>query len=272
MKNENICHFIPQQLDCDTIHIVNFVYETKPEYHEALRSIPTYRMHYVTSGKGLLYTPGVIQTIQKGDIFFSSPAAPYTIESQEDLKYVYISYLGTRANSLMENLKISYTNCVFHGFEKTASMWKKAFKLPPEVINLRCESILLYIFSEMGIQFFEKKEHKRQEKNAGLLVKKYLDENYSDPDLTLEKVGDALSYHRKYISLVFKNEFSVGFTYYLNSIRIHQACVLMEQGFTSVKDIANLCGFRDSFYFSRVFKDHMGVPPKAHMDSLVRKE
>ena len=271
MKTKNICHLIPKQSEYDPIQIVNFVYESEPQFYEELRSIPTFRVHYVTAGKGTLQMASVAQTVQEGDIFFSFPAVPYTIEPEEDLKYIYISYLGTRANSIREDLKLSQSHCVFHGFRKTASMWKNTFKLPPEVINLRCESILLYVFSEIGIQFYEKK-CVNQGKNVGLLIKKYIDENYSDPDMTLEKVGNALSYHRKYISMAFKEEFKMGFTNYLNSVRVHQAYVLIEQGFTSMKDIASLCGFCDPFYFSRVFKDHMGISPKELMKTVVKKE
>jgi AraC-like DNA-binding protein len=46
----------------------------------------------------------------------------------------------------------------------------------------------------------------------------------------------------------------------------------MEQGFTSVQDIAAMCGFNDPYYFSRVFKDHMNVSPKAHMETLEKGE
>lgn len=274
MTADNICHVIPKQEDHAPIQIVNFAHETKPERNaeltgkDVLQSIPTYRMHVVTAGKGLLHMDGVVQSIEEGDVFFSFPAMPYRIEAEPGLKYLYISYLGSRANALKEELKLGQSHCVFHGFKKQAPQWKKALKLRPEVINLRCESILLYVFSEIGVQFYEKKEHVRQEKNAGVLIKKYIDENYSDVELSLEKVGDFLGYHRKYISMAFKDEFAMGFTNYLNSVRVHQACVLMEQGFTNVKEISNLCGFRSQYYFAKIFEDHMNISPKEHLEAL----
>ena len=60
----------------------------------------------------------------------------------------------------------------------------------------------------------------------------------------------------------------MGFTNYLNSVRVHQACVLMEQGFTNVKEISNLCGFRSQYYFAKIFEDHMNISPKEHLEAL----
>ena len=272
MNMENICHVIPKQEDHDPIQIVNFVYETDIQQSEEMHTIPTFRLHYVMEGEGLLYMPGVVQTIRAGDVFVVFPNAPYNIEAGKNLKFGFIGYLGHRARVLKEKMKLTQNNCVFHGFEDLLPAWKRTQTMPQEVFNLYCESLLLQIFADIGAQLYKKKEHVRQETNAGELIKKYIDENYADPGLTLEKVGDYLGYHRKYVSLAFREEFDMGFTNYVNSVRVHQACILMEQGFTSVQDIAAMCGFNDPYYFSRVFKDHMNVSPKAHMETLEKGE
>ena len=40
---------------------------------------------------------------------------------------------------------------------------------------------------------------------------------------------------------------------------------MMEQGFTSVSDIADWCGFSDGNYFSKKFKERMGVLPTQYI-------
>ena len=52
---------------------------------------------------------------------------------------------------------------------------------------------------------------------------------------------------------------------YLNIVRLNHAFVLMENGHTSVQTIASLCGFNDALYFSKVFKQRMGVSPREYM-------
>ena len=272
MSKEKINSMISKLEEHASIQIVKFVQETTPESAEDLGTIPTFRMHYVTKGKGLLCTATMVQTIREGDVFFTFPSIPYSIETEKELQYGYISYLGKRAKSIKEELKLGETHCIFTGIQELPSLWEGTRSMPQEVFNIYCESILLRVFAEIGVRFFEKKDNARQEKNAGLLIKKYIDENYSDMELSLEKIGDRLGYHRKYVSMAFKEEFSVGFANYLNSVRVHQACVLMEHGFTSVQDISAMCGFRDPYYFSRVFKDYVKVSPKVHMETLAKGE
>ena len=93
MNMENICHVIPKQEDHDPIQIVNFVYETYIQQSEEMHTIPTFRLHYVREGEGLLYMPGVVQTIRAGDVFVVFPNAPYNIEAGKNLKFGFIGYL-----------------------------------------------------------------------------------------------------------------------------------------------------------------------------------
>lgn len=48
---------------------------------------------------------------------------------------------------------------------------------------------------------------------------------------------------------------------YLNAIRCKHARNLLESGRHSVKEVAVLCGFTDSAYFCRVFRQHTGFRP-----------
>ena len=53
----------------------------------------------------------------------------------------------------------------------------------------------------------------------------------------------------------------MGVSEYLNSLRIQHGCTLIAQGFTSISDISAQSGFRDPQYFSKVFKQQMGLTP-----------
>ena len=99
-------------------------------------------------------------------------------------------------------------------------------------------------------------------------IQKYIDDNFFNQKLSLEMISKSLSYSPKYISSVFKKKFNVGITEYLNTIRIQNACTLMKQGFTSISDVSNQCGFADAQYFSKVFKQRTGLSPKAYIKSL----
>ena len=54
----------------------------------------------------------------------------------------------------------------------------------------------------------------------------------------------------------------MGYSEYLKNYRIKYAVTLLEHGIDSVKSVAFLSGFSDPLYFSKVFKNSIGISPK----------
>ena len=107
MENQNICLFVPYHKDYQSIHTVHFVLETEPQTAKAFRTEALYKVHLVRTGSGLLHTVGTVQPLSAGDVFFTFAGMPYRLESGADFSYLYISFLGARANQIMEKLGIS---------------------------------------------------------------------------------------------------------------------------------------------------------------------
>ena len=262
---DNICFFIPYHKDYQSIHTVNFVMETKPQINDSFRSEAVYKVHYVCSGKGSLHTLGKVQPLFEGDIFFTFAGHPFYIESEENLSYMYISFLGSRANMIMEKLKITPNENLFSECNEICDFWEKAFNINQELTDLISESVLLYTFSFIGnrILEFNKKAYKIEK--PFLLAKKYIDDNFTDPALSLSNIGNELKYNTKYISGLFKKKMGIGINEYINTVRIQQACTLINQGLSCVSEISSLSGFKDALYFSKVFKKKMGISPKQYI-------
>ena len=90
---------------------------------------------------------------------------------------------------------------------------------------------------------------------------KYVEDHFPDHRLSLLSISEELGYNSKYLSRVFKNAMGISFSQYLTNTRIQHAIFLMEQGVTAVKNVSLLCGFKDPFYFSNVFKAAVGISP-----------
>ena len=56
----------------------------------------------------------------------------------------------------------------------------------------------------------------------------------------------------------------MGFSEYLRLVRVKHAVMLIENGVTSVKNVASLSGFSDPLYFSKVFTESVGVSPSEY--------
>jgi AraC-like DNA-binding protein len=64
-------------------------------------------------------------------------------------------------------------------------------------------------------------------------------------------------------SRAFKESFGMTFRDYLVAYRLRQACRLLENPAASITDIAFAVGFNDASYFTRMFKQRIGVAPSA---------
>lgn len=266
--DNNICHFIPYHKDYHSIHTITFVYETHIQAYDALKIESTYKMYYVCSGTGVFHALGQSQPLSQGDIFFTFPATPFCIESVGNFTYSYISFLGSRSNMIMEKLKISNNNFLFHDCEEIYAFWEKGLKMNCELTDLISESVLLYTFSFLGTKLFDYNGHNGTGDNTVSVIKKYIDDNFSDARFSLDKMARELGYNKKYISFIFKKKMDIGVIEYLSTIRIQNACTMMQQGATSVNDIATYCGYNDPQYFSRVFKNKMGMAPRLYIKAL----
>ena len=267
MYEKNVCKFVPFYNDYNSIHTINFVFETEKQDYKMLKIESVYKVHYVYSGKGKIHTEGAVHELTEGDVFFTFPATPFCIESCDDFSYMYISYLGSRGNMILDRLNIDTKNYIFHNCSKIFSFWKEGLETKESMTDLISESILLYTFSFIGEKNISNDRVSLQN-NTFLLIKKYVDDNLSDPSLSLKKISNEINYNQKYISTVFKKHFKLGFSEYLNTIRIQYSCKMIQQGYKSIYDISRLCGYSDQHYFSKVFKKKMGVSPKMYIYSL----
>lgn len=264
---QNICHFIPFHKDLHSIHTINFVLETKHQRYDRLKTESVYKMYYVCSGQGRLHTPGKITPLGQGDLFFTFPAASFAIESVENFAYMYISFLGLRGNRILDSLAIHSGNFIFHQAREVQDFWETGIKTSANVTELMAESVLLYTFAFLGNRLLPDSDKCKQTHSVDL-IKKYLDDHFSDHNFSLEDISRELSYNKKYISTVFKKHFGIGIIDYLNTVRIQNACTMIAQGFTSVNDIADRCGYSDAQYFSKIFKERMGMAPTQYINTL----
>ena len=266
MENSNICCFIPHTGGNDRINTIYYVYETTPQNMEKLRTNAFYRMAIVSDGIGHLQCAGRIYDLKKGDIFFNFASVPYGIESGKDFKYIYVSFIGTRANYLMDVLKINSGNCVFEGFESLIPLWESGFEVCSAFSSVISESIVLHTFSVIGTALSTQENEERESRSVISAVRKYIDENFSDSELSVDMIAREFSYNKKYLSCAFKQSVGIGISEYLMIIRIQHACALMNQGFSHVKEISAMCGYKDPLYFSKVFKKRMNITPSEFIE------
>ncbi len=83
-------------------------------------------------------------------------------------------------------------------------------------------------------------------------------------ELTLNAVADYLDCNADSLSARFSREVGQTAIQYLTSLRMEQARQLLPESQMTIAEISWACGYRDPNYFSRLFKTHVGVTPRAY--------
>lgn len=87
-------------------------------------------------------------------------------------------------------------------------------------------------------------------------IKKYIADNYTDPNLNISSIGIHFNTNIKYISAIFKKDVGISLLDYINSLRIEKALQLIKEGQHSKREIAQMVGFTTERTFYRVLKKY----------------
>ena len=94
-------------------------------------------------------------------------------------------------------------------------------------------------------------------------IRDYVESHYME-NITLQDAAAQVHYSDAYFCRFFKQNFDKNFIMYLSEFRVQKAKELLADVTVNVKDIGQRVGFRDSSYFTRVFKRVTGVTPSEY--------
>ena len=255
MKNKNICKFISEP-SFEKLETHNFIYETDTSAMSKESKLSTHRAFLIKSGCGSLIIDGKEIKFEPGCLIIAFKNEEYKVSAGDNCEYMYISFGGSRSDTLFHRFGICKSNRFFKSFDGLIPLWHDSVsRASGKNIDLASESILLYTFSRL--------DSEKDEKNS--LVKQIIEiteECFSSPEHSITSIAKELNYNPKYLSHIFKKQMVVSYSEYLRNYRINYAVSLLNHGIDSVKNIAFLSGFSDPLYFSNVFKKVMGISPK----------
>lgn len=102
-------------------------------------------------------------------------------------------------------------------------------------------------------------------------VLKYIEERFSDPDLSLSIVSEKFGLSPSYFSRFFKVQFGCNFLDYINRSRIEHAKELLKNSQHDINVIVETVGYNNVVTFRRLFKKYEGVSPSHYREHLCRR-
>lgn len=243
------------------IHFNYFVYEM--ELHKL--SQPFFQSHYYlylfVCGEGEIRMSGKRYPVRPGTLVLVHPWQLFSIvETKHELTYLYISFMGDAVAAMLPDIGAQEPITVYPGHEHLLDYWMKSIRRIQEKNALYVtESVFAHTLSYLTVTQAEGDDR------SFAAIKNYVQENLSDPELTLRSVAGMFFYSEKYFSFLFREKIGIRFTDYLNDLRIHHALRLIGEGEKSVSALSSACGFMSACYFSKVFKKVMGKTPAVYI-------
>ena len=94
-------------------------------------------------------------------------------------------------------------------------------------------------------------------------VMNYCMAHYAEP-LSLDLLEKKLHINKYYISHIMNQKLNMGFNDYVNSIRISNACRMLNESNTPINEISDAVGFNTVRTFNRAFSKRIGVSPREY--------
>lgn len=149
------------------------------------------------------------------------------------------------------------------GIREIYAEWKQQKEGYPLMIKaniLRILTMLIRTYQDES----KSEEMLKEKKNAMKRLEQaisYIDSHYSEK-ITLDEVAAAAYMSSNYFSSYFRKVTGISFSEYVTRIRISRARELLRDTDKSVTEIAMECGFHNISNFYRLYKKHVGKPPR----------
>lgn len=102
-------------------------------------------------------------------------------------------------------------------------------------------------------------------------IRIYIEAHYTE-DIALQDVAEAMNYSDAYFCKLFKQCFDKSFVTYLTDFRVDKAKEMLADIKVNIKDVSINVGYRDSNYFTKVFKRVVGVTPSEYQIKVLQNE
>lgn len=256
---------------CGTYHLF-----TKPKLptHRPRGRID-YQILYIASGKAHFYFGGVEQIVHAGNMVLYRPKEEqrYYYYGADHTEVYWVHFTGGNVKNILRKYGIPDDMHVIH--TGTSLEYKRLFLQMIQELKL-CkedyEELLVNYLQQLLILIHRQINSKPRGKNPILMEEidsavRYFHENYHKP-ISIE---DYATSHHMSVSWFIRNfkEYTDSTpTQYLLSLRISNAQTLLESTNYNVTEIANIVGYENPLYFSRIFKKQSGLSPSEFRKQL----
>ena len=121
------------------------------------------------------------------------------------------------------------------------------------------ELMFFRIINYYSIRFNNRKNEKQEQLCQSILER--IEENYRNPDFSLQFLADEMKFTENYLSIIFKQGTGENISFYIEKMRMKEAGHLLVDTDILIKDIADQVGYYNLNTFYKAYKRIYGVTP-----------
>ncbi len=215
------------------------------------------------SGEGRIAYTHATYTLTGGSFIFIPPATPYRISQAQNLKLYRLCFSGKLCQFLATKTSTSFCKPTFtpelHTLEEKLNQILQQLGQRQDSEALTYNSMLLWsILAELLFNTAISGTDSAPNPIESTII--FMEKNLN-LDLTLEELATKAGYSPSHFSAIFKEETGESpITFFIN-LKMQLACEYLKQTSKSVKEISYILGYSNQYYFSRLFKTHIGLSP-----------
>jgi len=200
------------------------------------------------NGKALKTVPDTVRFLPAGRVY------EYVVDREENGACIDIVFTADRSISKEAVITPPLLN------QKLPALFKKAFSIwvaKDEGYKFECISLLYKIFAELQKESYLPDADFKKIKPAIT----YINENFLSEKLNAEELAKRCGISYSYLKRLFIRRFGMPPKRYAISLKINLACDLLSSEMYSVSQVAEMSGYDDIYFFSRQFKEYIGISP-----------
>ena len=233
---------------------VNLINSDSPPHQHNYYEIVVYK-----KGKSVFRVEGNEYNVSHGDIIVIPPQTLHSTVIEEGAERIYITGMFEQIFGINSAVIIN-DNPDGDGLNLATMIYKNRYKDSAYVSSL-CNALVHLILQML----------KWEEEVSGIvkLIADKMTEQFYDSSLNPCELLKKSGYSEDYIRSKFKSIIGKTPVEFLTGIRISHACYLIDvyKNTHSLTEISEKCGFCDYVYFSRRFRQIVGVSPQKYKNS-----
>lgn len=262
----------------NTLYITDIGYYPKAKYHyrERPQGTDQHILVYCHEGSGHLTINNEDSAIKAGEFFVIPSKVPHVYKADEKSPWsiYWLHFKGKVSSSILSFLEkrqggfkgvMPYGEDSLALFNEMYTEMEKGYGNDHLIYANMClwHYLTRFIFTDKY-----NTNSKTTTKDSSDMAIEFM-QTHIDQELTLEAIAKAVHLSSSHFSFLFREKTGFSPIDYFNHLKVQKACQYLLFTDMRVREIAQELGVFDPYYFSRMFKKVMGMPPNEYREKRV---